>query len=507
MNIYREALRLILTTEMSNGRIANMVRRAPNTIKKYRQIAKEKELSWENVQELDDLKVQNLLMKLPNGHPRKREPDWAYVYSQLQMPDVTLMLLWEEYCLDNPDDSYSYSSYTERYRNYVKKLDVSMRQSHRAGEKVFVDFAGRLIPYEPIGKPKKFAQVFVGVLGCSKYTFATACESQKVPDWIEAHNLMYQFFGGVPAVTVPDNLKSAVITPGPEPRLNRVYREMGAFYTTVIDPARVLAPQDKSHGEIGVQIVTRWITAALRHRKFFSIEEINVAIAERLKAINNKPFKKLPGTRQELFERLDKPHLLPLPEGRFEPTSDWVSKQKVRSDYHVVVDQHYYSVPHQIVGSQVEARTTHKTVEIFCLGKRVATHLRSYEKGGSTTLTEHQPMAHRKYAEQSPDYFVEWAKDIGEATSRFVEYQLNRTPHYLPGVRVCSSLTKLGKQYGAKRLELACDRAGRIGSLTLKSVKSILRRNLDALEGNEPPVQGQLPLHHNVRGPEYYAEV
>lgn len=506
MNKYRESVRLISTTNLKNAAIAKSVGFSPNTIKKQRKLLMDIGRPWHELKVMDDLEIQSLLVKTPIGQPRKPEPDWLYIHSQKQMRDVTLQLLFREYRKQFPEDGYEYSSFTERYRKFVSKLDLSMRQTHLAGEKTFVDFAGRRIPYQRPGEPEKYAEIFVAVLGCSKLTFVVACESQKVPEWIDAHNKMLIFFGGVTYVIVPDNLKSAVIKAGPEPKINRTYLEWAVHNGTVIAPAGVGRPQDKSHAEIGVQIANRWIMAPLRHRKFFSIEEINAAIAEQLKVINNKPFKKLPGSRQELFDRLDKPKLLPLPAETFEPTSEWVSKQKVRSDYHIVVDLHHYSVPYQLVGSTIEVRITSKSVEVFCNGKRVATHIRSYEKGGSTTLTEHQPKAHRKYAEQTPDYFINWAKEIGEATSRFVEYQLNRTPHYLPGVRVCSSLIRLGKQYGSDRLELACERAGRIGSLTLKSVKSILRHNLDALEELESPVQGQLPLHQNVRGPSYYAQ-
>ena len=422
------------------------------------------------------------------------------------MPDVTMQMLWEEYRMDNPEDAYGYSSFTEQYRKYVVNLDLSMRQIHRAGETVFVDFAGRRIPYQPPGEDEQYAEIFVGVLGCSKLTFAHACASQKIPDWVDAHNRMYHFFGGVPVITVPDNLKSAVTVPGAEPILNRTYKEMASHYGTVIVPARVRSPQDKSLAEIGVQIVTRWITAYLRHHKFFSLQEINDAIADRLVLLNERPFKKLPGCRRERFELLDKPRLMLLPASIYEPTAVWTSTQKVKSDYHVHVDRHYYSVPFQLVGSSVEARTTHKTVEIFSLGKRVATHARSHVTGGHTTLPEHQPVAHRKYAEQTPEHFRAWASEVGEFTTGFVEHQLNRTPHWLPGIRVCSSLVKLSKEYGANRVEAACERANLIGSLTLKSVKSILRRNLDAIDERGIPVQGQLPLHYNVRGPRYYAQ-
>ena len=506
MKVYRESLRLILTTNLSNVRIGELVGRAPNTIKRYRAIAREKRLVWVEIEEMDDRRIAALLTQFSLYQSKKRQPDWVYIHSQKLMADVSLQLLWEDYCLDGPEDAYGYSSFTEYYREFVSKLDLSMRQTHQAGKATFVDFAGRRIPYYPPGETEKMAEVFVGVLGSSKYTFAYACESQKIHDWIDAHNRMFLFFGGVTETVIPDNLKSAVIQPGAEPKLNRTYREMAVHYGAVIAPARVRHPQDKSPAEIGVQIVTRWIIAALRHRKFFSLQEINEEIAKRLVLLNERPFKKLPGCRKQLFEEIERPQLMPLPESVFEPTAVWTAEQKVRSDYHVHVDRHYYSVPYQLVGSKVESRKTHDTVEIFCLGKRIANHVRSDVAGGHTTLPEHQPIAHRKYAEQTAEHFQVWAEQIGEFTAAFVDHQLNRTPHNLPGIRVCSSLVKLGKEYGAKRLEAACERAQQIGSLTLKSVKSILRRHLDGVNDPRIPVQGQLPLHYNVRGPHYYSQ-
>lgn len=506
MNTEREELRLILETNFSNRAIARYVGRSPNTVKKHRAIVVELNLDWSEVGELDDNHIKALLMQ-PRGHESgKREVDMAYVHSQMLEPDVTLQLLWEEYALSDPSTAYCYSTFTERYREYTKTLGLSMRQTYKAGQVAFVDYAGRRIPYELPGKAKKMAEVFVGVLGASKLIFAYATESQKVPDWIDAHNRMYFYFGGVTQLTVPDNLKSAVIKPGSEPQLNRSYLEMAAHYRTVIAPARVRRPQDKSLAEIGVQIVTRWITAKLRKRYFFSLQEINDAIADLLEEINRKPFKKLPGTRRELFEQVEKPHLMPLPGSTYEPTSEWVTAQTVKSDYHVYVDKHYYSVPYQLVGSKVEARTTHNTVELFCAGKRVAAHVRSDVIGGTTTLPAHQPVAHRRYAEQTPDYFRTWAAEIGEATVRFVEYHLTRTPHPAPGIRVCASLMNLCGKHGAERLEAACARAIRIGSLTLKSLRSILRRKLDAIQEPSLTVQGQLPLHQNIRGEAYYAQ-
>ncbi len=506
MNTDREEVRLILTTDFSNRAIAGLVGRSPNTIKKHRARVADANLDWDEVNNLDDNHIKSLLKRPRGNETGKREPDMAYIHSQLLLPGITLQMLWEDYCLDESSSAYCYSSFTERYRIYKKSLGLSMRQTYKAGEVAFVDFAGTRVPYYPAGRLKKLAEVFVGVLGASKLTFASACESQGLADWIDAHNRMYFYFGGVPQLTVPDNLKAAVIKPGSEPQLNRTYQEMAAHYGTVIVPARVRHPQDKAHAEIGVQLVTRWIVQRLRKRKFFSIQEINDAIADLLEELNRKPFQKLPGSRRELFELVEKPHLTLLPAALYEPTSAWVAAQTVKSDYHVYVEKHYYSVPYQLVGTKVEARTTHKTVEVFSAGKRVATHVKSDLAGGHTTLPEHQPVAHRRYAEQTPEYFRAWAAEVGDATVRFVEHQLTRTPHPMPGIRVCSSLKNLARSYGTERLEAACDRAGRIGSLTLKSLRSILRRNLDVINEPSLTVQGQLPLHHNVRGPGYYAQ-
>jgi len=501
----REALRLIATTDMNDYQASIALSCSNHTVKRYRTIVENKSLSWDDISEMDDRQIKRLLLSPSNYSTEKRHPDWQYIHTQMQMPSVTLVLLWEEYCLDNSNNAYKYSAFAALYRKFISKLDIAMRQIHRAGEAVYVDYAGKRIPYYKADGSKVYAEIFVGVLGASRYTFALASESQKLPDWLDAHNKMFHFFGGVPKTIVPDNLKSAVTTPGTEPALNLSYQELSIHYGAVIFPARIVRPQDKSHGEIGVQIVTRWITAALRHRRFFSLEEINAEMSSRLVTLNNKPFKKLPGCRSELFESIDKPYLMPLPENSYESTARWVSKQKVRSDYHVYIEQHYYSVPFQLVGQTIEARVTHKTVELFCEGKRVASHKRSDEQGAATTLKTHQPPNHQKYAEQTPDYYRDWAETIGESTTEFVEHHITRAGSFIPGLRVCGSLKKQASIYGSERLEAACARANRIGSKTLKSIQSILKRNLDHIDQNES-VQGELPMHYNLRGADYYKE-
>lgn len=505
MNKHRETLRFILTSNMSNRMIGRTVGISHNTVKRYRGMIGGLPLEWEAIDAMDDAQIEGMLKTKRFRIETKHMPDWSAIHREMKYPHVTLQLLWEEYRMANPGNAYAYSQFTHYYREYVGKLDISMRQDHRAGECVFVDFAGRTVPYTDTvtGEVNK-AQVFVGVLGCSNYTFVYAVRSQAVPDWIEAHNRMYQFFGGAPQIEVPDNLKAAVIRAGKEPELNRTYLEQAKHYQVVIIPARVRRPQDKSKAENGVLLASRWILARLRHRKFFSIEEINAAIAELLRQLNERPFKQLPGTRRSRFEELDKPLLRPLPKEPFE-YAEWTSAHKIGPDYHMRVRDHYYSVPHALVGAHIEARVTNNIVELYHKGKRVASHQRSHEIGGHTTNSAHQPSTHRHYAEQSPELLIKWARSIGPAAEAVIQHQFDSRPHALLGIRYCAPLQRLAKEYGAERFEAACQRAQLIGSLTTKSIRSILHRRLDSQSDTHTPVQINLPLHDNVRGSGYYA--
>jgi len=505
MNKHRETLRLLLTTHFGNRKIGRIVRLAHNTVGKYREIVSKLPLDWSAIEEMDDAEIEGMLVSKRFRVESKRMPDWSAIHREMQYPHVTLQLLWEEYRMANPGNAYAYSQFTHYYREYVGKLDLSMRQDHRAGECVFVDFAGRTVPYTDAGTGEvNKAQIFVGVLGCSNYTFVYAVRSQSLPDWIEAHNRMYQFFGGSPQIAVPDNLKSAVICPGREPELNRTYLEQAKHYQVVIIPARVRRPQDKAKAENGVLLASRWILARLRHRKFFSIDDINAAIAELLRRLNDRPFKRLPGSRRSRFEELDKPLLRPLPRETFE-YAEWTSSHKIGPDYHMRVRDHYYSVPHALVGAHVEARVTNNVVELYHKGKRVASHPRSHEIGGHTTNSTHQPSAHRHYSEQTPELIIKWARAIGPAAEAVIKHQFDSRPHALLGIRYCAPLQRLAKEYGAERFEAACQRAQLIGSLTTKSIRSILQRRLDTQSDSPTPVQINLPLHDNVRGSGYYA--
>lgn len=504
MHKLRETMRLMSTTNFSNRKIAELVGLSHTSINKHRKTYLKNSLQWHEIESMGNYEIERLLKSKRTRVVSKYMPDWDYIHKEMQMKHVTLQLLWEDYRLQNTVSAYGYSQFAHYYKKYIGALDRSMRQTHRAGEIVFVDFAGRTIPYtDPKTGEQCKAQVFVGVMGCSNYTYVCAVPSQKINDWIDAHNRMYQFFGGVPKIVVPDNLKSAVIKTGSEPVLNRTYLEQSKYYGLVVLPARVRRPQDKSKAEGGVLLASRWIMAKLRHRQFFSIEEINAAIFELLWLLNERPFKKLPGCRRSRFEELDKLLLSPLPGEPFE-YAEWTAPNKIGPDYHMHVKGHYYSVPEALVGERVDARASARTIEIFHQGKRVASHLRSDEIGGHTTKPEHQPKAHRKYAEQTPERFIEWARSIGEAAESAVRFQFDGKPHPLLGLKACTSLKRLAKDYGQERFESACQRGQMIGSLTVKSIRSILQRGLCEL--TDIPVQVNLPFHENVRGSDYYMQ-
>jgi transposase len=347
------------------------------------------------------------------------------------------------------------------------------------------------------------AEIFVAVLGASNYTYAEATLTQSLPDWIGSHVRAFNYFGSLPAIVVPDNLKSGVHQAHRyEPELNPTYAEMAAHYGTTVLPTRVAKPRDKAKVEAGVLVVERWILARLRNRRFFSLAELNAAIAELLEVLNDRPFKKLPGTRRSLFETLDRPAMRPLPARPYE-YAEW-KKVRVNIDYHVAIDKHYYSVPYQLVKQELEARVSASTVELLHKGKRVASHARSRRAGGHTTVNAHMPKAHRDYAEWTPERLVRWAGETGTMTAKLVETLLTSRPHPQHGFRACLGIMRLGKRYGKTRLEAASRRALVIGACSYKSVESILKNGLDKKPLPATTIESPAIEHDNLRGADYY---
>ena len=500
----REILRLLWHLGFGVRKTARACQASHATVVEYRTRAEKAGLDWAQVEGMDESSLEQELFPASCCSPQRPLPDWSKLHLELKKPGVTLQLLWDEYKAAHPADGYEYSRFCDLYRIWRRRLDLSMRQQHKAGEKLFVDYCGQTVPIIDASSGEIHeAQVFVAVLGASNYTYAEATRSQALPDWIGSHVRAFEFFDGVSELVIPDNLKSGVSKPCRyEPELNPTYQELATHYSTAVIPARVRKPKDKAKVEVGVQIVERWILACLRHRQFFCLSELNAAIRELLERLNNKPFRKLPGSRRSQFEALDRPALKPLPAVSFE-YAEW-AKGRVGPDYHLEVDRHYYSIPYQLVGLELDIRFTAQMVECLHRGQRVACHVRSYEMGQCTTLPEHQPAEHRHYAEWTPQKLSKWAHDSGVATGEVVEAILISKPHPHQGFHSCLGLHGLGRRYGADRLEAACHRALAIGGLSYKSIQSILKNGLDrqALPDAASPVQAI--EHGNVRGASYY---
>ena len=506
MRKLKEVLRLH-SLGMSQHQIARSCSISQSTVHEYVSAARSAGLQSPLPENWDDRRIEQTLFPhrpSPEAWRRHPEPDWARIHQDLQThKNLTLQLAWQEQRETDPA-GYGYSRFCDLYRRWLKKRDLVLRQEHRAGEKLFVDYAGDTIPiYDPRTGDMQQAAVFVAVLGASSYAFAEATSGQDLRNWIGAHIRAFEFLGGVTLVVVPDNLKSGVRKPSYyEPDLNPTYREWSEHYEVAIIPARPYRPRDKAKAEAGVQVVQRWIVAALRKRRFFSLEEANQAIAWLLGRINQRPFRKREGSRATLFAQLDRPALHPLPATRYE-FAEW-KKVRVNIDYHVEVERHYYSVPHALAHQEVEVRLTAETVEVLHRGVRATSHVRSYETGKATTLTEHMPKAHQKYSGRTPSGLLEDATRIGPSTAQLVQAILATKRHPEMGYRSCLGILRLAKIYPAERMEAAARRALQARAYNCQSMESILRNQLDRL-----PAPGNVPVqlspeHENIRGADYF---
>jgi transposase len=435
-------------------------------------------------------------------------PDFAYVHRELRRKHMTLSLLWQEYRRAHGESGYQYSRYCELYRAWSGPLDAVLRQEHKAGEKAFVDWSGDGIEIvnRETGEVWE-APLFVGVLGASGYAFVKAAYSRQMSHWLSLHSEMFEHFGGVTAVVVPDNEKTGVTLPCLyDPEVNRTYAAWAEHYDTVILPARPRKPKDKALVENAVLNAQRWILAALRNHTFFTVEQANLEIARLLEEYNARPLQRLKVSRASLHESLDKPVLKALPPRRFEPFS-W-AEATVHVDYHVEVEKHRYSVPYTLIGKKVEVRWTGTTVEVFLNGTRKASHSRNFVPFGYTTATEHRPEKHNAVLDWSPERFTRWAAKSGPKTEAIVAEILGSKSLPVYSYRACLGLLRLGDKHGKANLESACDRALALAAPTYRTVKTILSSGayrLPPLAVNEPDdKQLSLPRHDNIRGADYY---
>lgn len=505
MRKIRDVLHYRQTTDLSLQAIGRALGLSKGVVAKYLGAISTAGLDLTQALALTDTELERLIYRDP---PKREstfvEPDCAHIHQELKRKGVTLQLLWEEYSQEAGDLALKYTAFCNRYRAWSVHLNLSMRQVHKAGEKLFADYSGDTVPLidRATGEITQ-AQIFVATLGASNYTYACATKGQTKADWLSGIEQAFWYFGGIPVMVVPDNPKPLVDkADNYEPVLNRTVQDFARHYGIVVLPARIRKPQDKAKVEVGVQIVQRWILARLRRCRFFSLEELNLEIARLLKELNNRPFKKLPGCRQEAFEKIDAPYLKALPTKRYELAE--FKTARVNVDYHIEYAGHYYSVPNALVRQQVDLRITQTAVEVYAKNKRVAIHAKSDRVGAHSTIAEHMPAAHRAHQEWTPSKFIAWGHRIGTYTAEMVEQILKRKPHPEQGYRSCLGLMNLRRKYGKDRLEAACRQAISNRIYSGRSVKSILETGLDKLPERDEPPALKLPEHDNVRGSGYY---
>jgi len=509
-----DILRLAHEGGRSQREIAGSLALSQSTVSECLSRFRASGLAWPLPPEVDETTLEARLFArpaLPAGGDRPL-PDWATMHRELKRTGVTLQLLWVEYQeahAGTPErvHCYQYTQFCARYHAWASRLEPVLRQEHKAGERTFVDYAGPTMEVLDLETGElRAAQIFVGALGASHLLFAEATWTQQLPDWIASHVRMAEFYGGVTALTVPDNLKSGVTHACfYEPEVNATYQDFATHYGTAILPTRAAKPRDKAKVEGGVLIVEREIMAPLRNHRFTSLAQLNAAIAERLAIVNARPFQLLPGSRRSVFEALERATLRPLPLERYE-FAEWRTA-KVHIDYHVSVERHFYSVPHALLKATVRVRLTATMVEILHGGTRVAAHRRQVgpsSHGRYTTEAAHRPKSHQAHLEWTPDRLIRWGREIGPAVAAVVAHILEHKPHPEQGYRSCLGLLTLAKRYTPLRLEAACARARVTGTLTYRSVKSILIAGLDRQPLDEP-LTLQLPAQHaHVRGAAYY---
>ena len=513
MRRVRDMLRLSRDAGLGVREVARRTGVAPSTLREMGRRFDSSGLTWPLPLDLNDADLEARLYGeagAKQGQRRRPEPDWAALNLELKRKHVTLQILWDEYIDANPG-GYRYSRFCELYRGWEARLPVTMRQTHLGGDKLFVDYAGDPVPVviDRRSGETRAAHIFVAVMGGSSLSFAHASWTETLPDWIDAHVQAFAYFGGAARLLVPDNPKVAVIKACfYDPQVNRTYGEMAAHYDTAVLPARPYKPRDKPKVEAAVRIVERWLLGRLRNRRFHNLAEVNVAISEMLTALNDRRVMRHVGrTRRQLFEQIDAPRLKPLPAEPY-ALAEW-RLRKVGLDYHIDFDGHFYSVPYRHARAGVEVRATLRTIEVFLKGERIAAHMRGSGNGKHTTLSDHMPSSHRRYADWSIERILADAGAIGPSAQMLCQMILEGRPHPEQGFRACLGIVRLVKPFGAVRLEAACLRALQVEARTYRSVRSILDNKLDgqpvfALGAGPPDEPPPASVHPNVRGSRYY---
>ncbi|XOV78138.1 MAG: IS21 family transposase [Aestuariibacter sp.] len=503
MNKIYDVLRLKFEAGLSNRNIAKCLGMGTSTVTDLLTSFNRSDLAWPLPDELTQSQLENTLYPGRQSGKRKRTPDFVDMHQELKRKGMTKLLLWEEYRETAPETAYGYTQFCEHYQRWLKKQKRSMRQHHIAGDKLFIDYCGPTVPIvNPDTGEVRVAQIFVATLGASNYTYVEACHSQQSQDWLMAHVRAFEFFGGVPKLLVPDNLKAAVTkTHRYQPTINENYARMARHYNTAVMPARPYKPKDKSKAENAVLIVERWILMRLRHQVFHTLSGLNAAIKALLNDLNHRQQKMHPGSRHHLYEKLDKPALMPLPHHAYEYVD--TRRARVGPDYHVLYDKHAYSVPHQLVGEQLQIDATQRLVRIYHKGEIVAQHPKSAKQGGFTTLREHMPQAHVKQR-WSQSRLLNWGQNIGCGVHAVIQCQFQRREHPEQAIKSCLGILNLSKHYGDARLEAACQKALLLERPYYTVISNLLKHHKEQAS-DHPQQDNDTPINHpNVRGHHYY---
>ena len=503
---YREIIRL-KSADYSNTSVASSTGSSRNKVADIWKKVQEKQLQWPIPESLSNEDLKTILYPLEAAEQSRLLPDYEYIYNELAKPGVTLSLLWAEYCIkcqDTGKTAYQHTQFNEKYHAYASSKKATLRLNHKPGDELEVDWIGDTIPVtDPLTGLTDPAYVFVACLPCSMYGYAEAFPDMKSQSWIEAHVHAYEFFGGVTRILIPDNLKTGVIkNTRTELVLNRSYNEMAEHYDTAVIPARPVKPRDKPNAEGSVKVMETWILAALRNRTFFTFDELNLAIREKLIEYNEHPFQKKKGSRKSVFEEEEKVFLMPLPATRYE-TAVW-STATIQPDYLISIGESKYSVPYEFIGKKVDIRITEKVIEVFYHNNRIASHLRKDHCPDPIYIPEHMPEKHRIYMQYNSEFFLKWAAENGASTLIVVKSFLYSHKVEQQGYKSCTSLMRLADRYTPQNLEQACERAlSFTPAPSLKNISIILKNKLEKLK--EEKVQYSKGSQYGItRGASYY---
>jgi transposase len=508
MTNYREILRLH-SLGLNHSQISVSTGTARQTVITALQKAAVKGLDWNAAEIMNDKDISSILSGSADNKPIYMKPDYTYIHNEMQKPGVTLQLLWMEYsekCRTAGEIPYQLTQFKKYYREHVVTNKATMHISRNPGELMEVDWAGQTAAITDVDTGDKIdAYIFVASLPYSGYSYVEAFLSQNQEAWCAAHVNAYKYFSGVTRILVPDNLKTGIIKhTKSEVIVNRSYQELAEHYGTAIIPARVKTPKDKATVEGTVGIISTWILAAIRNEQFFSLYDLNEVIHERLHIFNHKPFQKKDGSRASQFaeERLS---LMPLPPTPYE-LAIW-KQATVSFNYHIAVEENFYSVPFEYIKRVVDVRLTMRTVEVFYEGSRICSHVRRHGKRNwYTTDKNHMPPDHRHYMEWDGDRFRNWASEIGNSAVKVISAILSTHKIEQQGYRSCMALVKLADKYPSDHVEAACLRALNYSNQpTYKIVQAILKNGQDIEQGNTNVVPDHTQYGF-VRGAEYYGK-